>query len=211
VSRFSTARVQRPIIYGLVDPRTDEVRYVGKSVNGESRARAHRHPRYRQEYAHTYNARWIESLLSQGLDYVIRVLEVCDRDTLSAAEQRWIAYGRANGWRLTNGTDGGDGALNPSTESRAKRSDALRGRVFSDEHRAKISAAKRGVKQSAEHRARLTEVRRSFPAEVRARITAATRSANIGRKHDAATRAKKSLSYGNRPRMRVNLLGAAHA
>ena len=29
------------IIYGLKDPRTDEFRYVGKSINGIERAKSH--------------------------------------------------------------------------------------------------------------------------------------------------------------------------
>jgi hypothetical protein len=88
VGRLDAPKVQRPIIYGLVDPRTDEVCYVGKSVLGPARARCHRHPRYLKAYAHTPKAKWIAALLAAGFSYEIVVIEECSRDSLANAQMR---------------------------------------------------------------------------------------------------------------------------
>ena len=90
---------------------------------------------------------------------------------------------------------------NPSPETRAKLSAALRGRHFSDEHRAKISAALRGNKHgrgcrgrkcSPETRAKIaaTSKGRMVSPETRAKISAANR----GQKRSAKTCAKISTA-----------------
>jgi len=140
----------RNIIYGLVDPRTLLVRYVGLSSTGEKRPQAHR--RYAL-HENTRKANWIRALLALGLTYEIAVLEeVASKEALADTERFWIAYGRACGWPLTNLTDGGDGALNPAPETRAKRSASLKGRYMSPEHRARIGAAHRGREKSPQER-----------------------------------------------------------
>jgi len=147
------------IVYGLVDPHTLLVRYVGLSTNGLKRPNGHRAPSSLRCKSHK-NA-WIKTLFDAGLDYTIVVLEVvATKDALPAAERFWIALGRAFGWPLTNLTDGGDGGLNPAPETRAKVSAALRGRVLTPEHRAKIGAAQRGVSKDPEHVAKVAEALR---------------------------------------------------
>ena len=61
------------IIYGLTDPRTGEVRYVGKSTSGMNRPRAHRWPTHMRLNTHT--AAWVRKLHSLGLTYGIDVIE----------------------------------------------------------------------------------------------------------------------------------------
>lgn len=111
-------------VYGLVDPRTLEVRYIGKTVSGLKRTREH----YWEKCYNGYKTNWIKQLRDAGLRYNTVVLEICNRDTLSEQEQWWIAYGKLSGWALTNLTDGGDGVI---------------GRVTSPETKAKISAARK--------------------------------------------------------------------
>lgn len=120
--------VTKFLIYGLVDPRTKLVRYVGKSSSGLTRPRSHLCP---SNLAHrTYSARWIKSLLALGLRYEIVVLETPHKEILSDTERWWIAYGRASGWPLTNLTDGGEGAFGTHP-------------VFTPHHRASLSVAAR--------------------------------------------------------------------
>jgi hypothetical protein len=92
------------LIYGLVDPRTALIRYVGMSSSGMLRPRMHRYP----SCPDTYCRRWVKSLQQEGLIYQIVVLETLkDGVTLPEAERWWIAYGRACGWPLTNLIGGG--------------------------------------------------------------------------------------------------------
>ncbi len=119
------------LIYGLFDPRTEELRYVGKSCSGLERPRQHIKPRLLK--ARTHKNSWLKSLLSEGLRPEIDVLEEhAGPETLNEAERFFIAYFRGIGCRLTNGTDGGDGVSAgriQSLEEKAKRSASLMGHV----------------------------------------------------------------------------------
>lgn len=146
--------VSRYIIYGLTDPRTDEVRYIGRSSSGLGRPRRH----LRESAFDDHKSRWIKSLIALDLKYGIVVLESCpSASALSEAEQRWIAHGRVLGWRLTNvlvGGDAGRTGLTTSPETRAKQSAAAKGRPKSPEHRAAMSRARLGVRSTEETRAK---------------------------------------------------------
>jgi hypothetical protein len=178
--------VARFLIYGLVDPRTNEVRYIGKSTRGLSRPKEHR-----KKSANTgedHKSRWIRSLLAAGLEYQIRVLEeVADEDAehLGLFERYWIAQAREVGWRLTNATDGGDGTP---------------GLRCPEERRARISAAKRGKKLSAEVRARMSAAQRKRPMTPsrREKIVNGTRKYWLGRKHTPESLAKMSAAHKGR-------------
>lgn len=142
------------LIYGLIDPRTLLIRYVGLSSTGMRRPRDHRRP----SCPDTYCRRWVKSLQSEGLDYQIVVLEVLkDAVELDQAERWWIAYGRACDWPLTNLTKGGG----PSETALAER----RRRDFA-------ATARKRVVYSPEKIAELERLRRlrnRSPAEVRSR------------------------------------------
>ncbi len=160
----------KTLIYGLVDPRTQMVRYVGKSSDGMLRPNTHRSPSVLRLYRETTRSIWIQELLGLGLDYTVVVLEfipapearsnLCwwrasqNPTVINDAECWWIAFGRAAGWDLTNSTEGGEGVpgLVHTTEAKRQISDALLDRKFSDAHRAKISAAKLGKPKSEAHR-----------------------------------------------------------
>ncbi len=114
------------LVYGLIDPRTRTVFYVGKSTSGTTRAWRHA-----REQRASLKCAVIKSLHDTGLQYDVTVLETVPQPlapgvacwwnqqrnptALADAEQWWIAIGRAYGWPLTNQTDGGEGALNRGT------------------------------------------------------------------------------------------------
>lgn len=153
------------LIYGLIDPRTNEVRYIGKSTSGMTRPLRHTQPSHMR--IDSYKTRWLRELMASGFYPDILTLEETARDDLAAAEREWICNGRALGWPLTNLTDGGDGALNPSPATRAKlsaagkRNKSRTGQPMPDWHRKVISAANKGRKHTAEHRRKITETRRA--------------------------------------------------
>lgn len=223
------------LIYGLVDPRTKLVRYVGQSSSGLRRPRHHANPSQLKS-KRTHRSSWIKSLQAIGLRYEIAVLEVFASEApLNDAEQWWIAYGRACGWDLTNHTDGGDGTrgLVFSVTHRQRLSDAHRGRTLSADHRARISIgitgrpASQRVRESlaqrnrtrvwtSEMRKRVSESSkgRRWTDEQRTRLLSQRRGRKLGPRSDE-TRKKLSAAMKGRPaigrprnppRLRINLL-----
>lgn len=143
----------RNLIYGLRDPRTSEIRYVGKSARGTDRPMEHFPP---PRVDVTYKAIWLRKLLTLGLAPEIVVLEVCDsREALSSREQWWIAIGRAAlGKRFTNATAGGDGCTDPTPELRAKMGAAISAVKNRPDVKARISARSKEVSARPEVRAK---------------------------------------------------------
>lgn len=95
-------------IYGLVDPRTDKVRYVGKSYNIKRRCTDHvyeaAHPEF-SEYPESHKNRWIRQLISLDIKPIVKLLEETTYGESDRREQYWVKfYGRKN---LTNQNDGG--------------------------------------------------------------------------------------------------------
>jgi hypothetical protein len=114
------------LVYGLVDPRSGELRYVGKSCSGLARPRAHAR-RLKWDRGHCRN--WVKSLVDAGLKPEVEVLEGHETaEALVEAEKHFIAYFRSIGCNLTNVTAGGDGTwgTTKSPETRLKMSLAHR-------------------------------------------------------------------------------------
>jgi len=129
-------------IYGLIDPNSFLVRYIGRASNIE-RPYSH-YKNVDQDDKATHKINWIRSL--GDVVYDATVLEYCSTvENCIAAEMWWIAYGRCLGWPLTNATDGGEGWRGKHTpETKQKISDALKGRLPSQETRDKLSVARLG-------------------------------------------------------------------
>lgn len=151
------------LIYGLVDPRTNEVRYIGKSASGLERPKQHTMPSFLRN-VRTHKANWVRSLLALGLEPSIVVLEDvgCKQDAADV-ECFWIAQARGLGWPLTNLTKGGDGVVlwARTPEHNAKIGNALRGRKQPAPVVAKMAAAS---KQRAQTPEGIDHVRRAAAA-----------------------------------------------
>lgn len=121
-------------IYGLCCPVSGGIRYIGKSIAPVRRFKAHI---YLSRRRRTHRDCWIDNLICKGLKPELVILRklAADEDW-AAAERRAIAEARLSGARLTNLTDGGEGApLTP--EGRVKKVAAMR----RPDTRAKMSAA----------------------------------------------------------------------
>tara|TARA_Y100000310_G_C20700591_1_gene829509 strand:- start:2655 stop:3407 length:753 start_codon:yes stop_codon:yes gene_type:complete len=148
------------LIYGLADPVSNEIRYIGKSTSGSKRPKEHLHKCKSKREFHTYKARWIKKLIRNGLSYKIVILEILcdnDHDLLLRREQDWIKLGREAGWPLTNLSDGGTGmyGLKHSQKTKRKMSLAhkgkpskLKGRKMPESTKKKLSKANKGKKPS---------------------------------------------------------------
>lgn len=104
----------RVVIYGLTDPRTGAVRYVGKANDAAKRLQTHIRDARRSK--RPVNC-WVRKLTGLGLAPGLIVLEEVDGDWRDA-ERRIIAQYRALG-PLLNVADGGDQPLCPSDVQRA--------------------------------------------------------------------------------------------
>jgi hypothetical protein len=173
------AYAPKSFIYGLTDPRTGGVRYVGRTVSGMRRPKMHGFPTILAK-DHTYKANWIRELRAAGLDYGIIILAEAEKEKLGEVEMEIIERAKKEGWLLTNLTGGGEGGH--------------LGRKFSAEHRAKISAANKGRKMSEEQRRKLSEVAKNRPLDL-VRV-ASMRAAWMGQKHSEET--KKRIAESTR-------------
>lgn len=152
---------KKVFIYGLVDPRSDLIRYVGKSGNIKRRLKAHKN-----EKGERRKNRWVRLLKSIGLEPEIKVLEQADENTWQERERWWIKDFREKGYDLLNHTDGGEGLTGASIETSQKISNVVKKRmndpefrekIFTPERSLKISIALTGLKKSAEHVAKLPQ------------------------------------------------------
>jgi len=145
-------------IYALLDPRTQEVRYVGKSIDPPKRYL--RHYKSDELKAQTYKARWLRGLKAKGLKADQVILQKIPNSEWEVAEQELIAYYKGIGCRITNATPGGDGrcaGFTHSAKTRAKMSASRKGKPRSPETIAKVAAGRRGKLFTDEQKKRLSE------------------------------------------------------
>lgn len=92
-------------IYGLIDPRNSEIKYIGKTKNIRKRFREHiRDEENNKKYA------WIKNLKKQNLLPDILILEETNIEESNFWEIFWINQFKTWGFELKNMTDGGDGS-----------------------------------------------------------------------------------------------------
>lgn len=151
----------RYFIYGLKDPRTDQVRYIGKSETGLTRPNNHTSPSFLKRRCR--KSSWLLSLLRSNFRPSIVILEEAeDRADLNSMERFWIAQGLGLAWPLTNMTKGGDGgAMGPEAveKIRAKkigRAPWNKGRPASAETKHRLQNLRRGSKASVATRLKMS-------------------------------------------------------
>lgn len=141
-------------IYTLTDPRTNEIRYVGKANNVSQRYKAHLN-RARKHQIHKKN--WIESLKRDGLKPIIDIIDVVPINEWIFWETYWISQIRSWGFNLVNYTNGGDGCTFGNQTSFKKGHKSWLGKSHSEEtkkligennwQKGKVSFNRKKVKQ----------------------------------------------------------------
>src|SRR5215472_11891881 len=92
------------VIYVLRCPRTNAIRYVGKTTQiPRNRLRTHIAESQVQSATSARN-RWVASLVAIGLRPTIEVVESGSGNAWKDSERWWIAFYRTQGVELTNGT-----------------------------------------------------------------------------------------------------------
>lgn len=155
-------------IYGLYDPRTGDLRYVGKSDRPLERLQ-----NQMNETANTHRCHWLQELKRIGLKPIQTIIDAVPAGTdWQTVERAYIRGARAMSTCVTNGTDGGDGVSGLSEESLARMRATWRGRKHTPEALAKIAAASRGRTHTPEYRAYMRALMRDrqFSPEHRAKI-----------------------------------------
>lgn len=141
-------KIPLTFIYGLIDPRNQQLRYIGKVDNPKKRLHCHINGRFKTD---SYKNHWLKNLCHDSKPELI-ILEKISILEWEDAEKWWIAYCKFLGVSLTNGTDGGDGVL-PTPETRRKMSEAqtgekhsMYGKRHTDETKRKMSNSHKGEK-----------------------------------------------------------------
>jgi hypothetical protein len=213
----------RPVfIYCLQCPVSGLIRYVGKSVDPDSRYARHLVCKRRD-----HRSNWIRSLKSKGLLPVMDILEEVygrtERDW-QEAEIFWISYLKFLGMPLCNISSGGYGGTSTNEEARAKIRAAMRGREIPQSHREALSKSLKGRKlpgqllgcrkgsvRTDEERAAMSRGRKGKgtgprPAEWRAAIGAGQKGKKISESQKEALRTYVRTAE-TREKMRAAKLG----
>jgi len=146
----------KQIIYLYIDPRNNNIFYVGKSAVGCRRAY--------NIYAHkSYCSNVINKLKRLGLRPIVKILQSFNniaQNDLCEAEKYWISYFKNIGYKLTNCTDGGEGTIGykHTIESRrimsakSRRSKGFKGKTHNSDSKLRNRLAHLGKKLSEEHK-----------------------------------------------------------
>lgn len=89
-------------IYILIDPRSNQIRYVGKSNNPRKRLSAHLYDRGR-----TYKANWVQLLVKENFKPILEIIDEVPISEWEFWEQHYISLYRSWGFDLKNMTIGG--------------------------------------------------------------------------------------------------------
>ena len=203
------------VIYGLHDPVTGELRYIGQTVKSVSqRLATHLSPSSLRRHSYLY--RWLKGLVERGLKPSwSQIAEAEDQTELDLLEVLSIAEARASGTRLVNLSNGGGGRAGyvPSTEEREKIAVKQRGvprKKHTPEWRARMAKVMAGRRTNTpEHMEHLRQMKLGVPRSpgTKAKISEAKKGCSshmMGKHHTAVTKARISANRTGR------LLGATH-
>lgn len=108
--------MNKVFIYALIDPRENQIRYIGKANNPLERLKDHLSKRSLK--IKTYKNNWIKSLLELNLKPNIEIIDEILESEWQFWEQHYISLYKSWGFNLTNGTLGGDGGKTPGFSGR---------------------------------------------------------------------------------------------
>lgn len=115
-------------IYKLIDPITNEIRYIGLTFN-ELKQRLKSHC---SEKSKSHKSNWVQSLRNKGLKPIIESIEdnILSYDEVCDKEIFYINKYKLEGHKLTNMASGGNKNKKMSDETRNKMSESAKNRNF---------------------------------------------------------------------------------
>lgn len=130
-------------IYELIDPRTNQTRYIGKSTNAKIRYSRHLNLGSLNK-SNNHKNLWIKSLLKINLKPVLNVIDEVEESDWVFFEKFYISLYKTWGFNLTNSTEGGEnGYTNGKGMNEKKHSEKTKekmkikalGRIISEEQK----------------------------------------------------------------------------
>lgn len=191
----------------------DECFYVGKGTGGRA---------YNMSKRNRYHKALVAKLIREGFAVEIRIVASgISSDAAFALEIERIAFWRNAKIDLTNMTDGGEGANNPTEETRQKMAQHKIGKKLDEKTRQKMSESRRkrpGIPHTKEARQKISEGKKNPSPETRRKMSEAKKGkprnddfrqkismARKGRAHTDETRLKMSVSSKRQWAKRLNL------
>lgn len=80
-------------IYGLIDPTSNTIRYIGATNDMNIRYPRHLNPSPQDK---TKRANWLRGLLGQNLKPYLSLLEIVPLENATKAEAKWVEYYKNN-------------------------------------------------------------------------------------------------------------------
>lgn len=139
-------------IYGLVDPNTNQIRYVGKTVQKLNRRLSQHMSDNGKHNPHKFN--WIAKLKKDGIKPKIVLLEECTKDNWVGKEKEWIQKLD----NLTNLTQGGEDGLFFTEEILKKISDGVKKANQNPEYKKRQSETSTEYWSNLENRKRQSDI-----------------------------------------------------
>lgn len=187
----------RFLVYGLVDPQTDVVRYIGKSSSGLTRPKYHLYRNNIVRENHTHKRAWLLELFDRGLRPAIRVLKECSsNEEVEEAERLLIKEYRQNGVGLTNLAEGGtSGSIGASWSeaSRRRLAETNKSNPVRMEHIRQLGSKWKGTTRSEETKQKMSEAKRKWWAEHHEEQSALLRE--IGKRRRGQPLAPKQMEH----------------
>lgn len=190
------AEVREWCIYVLRDPRDGAIRYVGWTKHAKIRLKKHIWCKDRSHKQH-----WINSVIADGKRPLMEIIEDGSGPGFAEAERRWIAHYRSIGCPLTNGTDGGEGALGlrHTEEAKRKSGEARRGKKLNLTREERERRGRQGIANLIATQERRNESVRRWAKIPKSEATRQALSrAHIGRVISAETRERCRIASSNR-------------
>ena len=161
-------------IYTLKHPDTNEIRYVGKTIQ-QLKYRLATHISRSKKYRYAYVNCWIYSLLQEGKKPIIELIEEVENNQWEEKEIYWIQY-YSTRTRLTNFQLGG-GHSNVGKELKEEHkkaiSESLKGKPRDEKTKRKISESHKGkvLSESTKQKLRDYNLGKSISLETKIKMS----------------------------------------
>ena len=189
-------------IYILIDPQTNQVRYVGKSNKPNDRYRVH----LTKNNKKSYKTNWIQSLLKKNLKPILETIDEVPIENWQFWETYWISQFKSWGFNLTNSTIGGDGCTftnltsfnsnhNPWNKGITGYSTSKKGKPLQKETKEKISNTLKSKPSKKKRKVKQLDMNRNLIKEFSSITEAKLKTGIKGINNVLTGRAKKAGGY----------------